>query len=138
MSAPILPPVVEAELVFELDAEVENEIIKECAQEINDEMRAWIIDLLDNPPSPAVKLGPKDQFERYMLFLVIAYPTDEAGRIAELNWLINPEYVDMIKAGAAPPPQAMPWRGLLPVYFAFEEVQKRFMRLYDTYAPETP
>lgn len=133
MGAPILPPLVEAELVFELDAKVENDIIREIAGEIAEELRQWVADLIENPPSPAVKLAPREQFMRFMSYIVAVYPNDPVARIAELTWLLNPEYISLIHQGIAPPPLAMPWRGLLPVYFAFDELQKKFAHLYATY-----
>ncbi len=110
--------------------------------------------------SPAIKLTPKERVEKFMLLIAIAYPSPEYMQMManglvppldklkyedivklaplfnaeasrqELGWLLNPDYIDLIKAGVAPPPMSRPWSKLLLIPPAFKAIQKIFIRDY--------
>lgn len=130
----VLPPQLEQGVVPVLEAEVENRLIMEVAQEIADELHAWTKDTIENPPSPAVKLKPREQFERFMMNFVQVYPNDPELRMMELEMILNVEYIDLYREAMMPAPSVMPWAGLTLYPFAFRLLADEFRALYKEYA----
>ena len=121
--------------VTDVKPEVENQNIKDIAIEFAHPKDGRLMkDILAAFPdfviSPAVHLPPRERLMIYMQKLVEAYPTDEYGRMMELAWLLNPEYLDLIREGVAMPPMASPWAKLIVLPPVFLAVQKLFIADY--------
>ena len=121
--------------VTDVPPEVENQNIKDIAIEFAHPKDGRLMkDILAAFPdfviSPAVKLPPRERLMIYMQKLGEAYPTDEYARTMELAWLLNQDYLALIREGVAPPPISRPWAKLVVLPPVFEEVQRLFRQDY--------
>lgn len=80
--------------------------------------------------SPAVALPPRERFERYMLALVQAYPLDEAGRMQEMAYLLDPDYINLIQQALVPLPLSLPWSVLARFPRIFKDIQRDLQSTY--------
>lgn len=80
--------------------------------------------------SPGIKQKPRARVEWYLQRIVEAYPLDEYARLMELGWLLNKDYIDLIRTGEAPPPMSRPWFSFLVLPPIFKQVQKIFIADY--------
>lgn len=114
-----------------VDEDVDNALLKELAGEIAEEIYAEIEEAFpDYEMSPMLHLPPQQRFAKYMLRLVEAYPYDEEARLFELNNLLNPDYIDLIKTGVLPPPLSKPWVLLIHIPKVFRKVQSDLRQVY--------
>jgi len=80
--------------------------------------------------APGIDVSAETRLRNYMLKLVAAYPEDEAGRIAELEMLLDPDYIKAFKLGLVPPPLSHPWAVFIKVPWLFSKMQADMRRLY--------
>lgn len=118
--------------------EVETQILHELGQEMAEEIYREIDDAFPNYViSPAVQLPPRERLQKYLLRIVEAYPADETARLVELNNLLNPDFIDMYKAGVVPAPLSMPWAVVVHVPKIFKRLQTDFRQAYKAWAQKT-
>lgn len=116
-----------------VDEDVDNQILKELASELAEEIYAEIDEAFPGyEMSPMLSLPPRERYQKYLLRIFEAYPNDEMARLYELNNLLNPDYMDLIKAGVLPPPLSLPWVVLVRVPKVFREVQRDLREVYKT------
>ena len=132
-----MPPI-GASLTIDLGEEEENALLLEIATEWADELYETIDDAYPHLiMSPGVHLTGRDAFERFMLRIVEAYPTDPIGRQNELAYLLSDEYTTHIKAQLLPPPLSRPWSVLWRVPKIMRRLQSEFRDLYRRYGERT-
>lgn len=122
------------QIVPDVSEEVENQIIAEVAQEFADELKADIKAAYpDYVIAPAIKLPNRERLQRYMYFIWQAYPEDPLGRQEELAFLLNKDYLELIKGGYAPPPLSRPWAQLVGISFVFRDLQADLRELMSNF-----
>lgn len=131
--AAVLPPQMEQGIIPDIAREDENDAVREVLEEMADELHEWTKSFLTDPPSPAVKLKPREQFEQFMIRIAESSPYPST-RMMEVQNLLSDDYHEMIKAGTVAPPMSEPWVSLMPYGFAFKEMAKTFRRLWHQFA----
>jgi hypothetical protein len=109
-----------------------NEITLEVAQETVESLIDDVAELVETIISPGVQKKPREYFEWFMVNIMQAYPGDRWGALAELAWLLDPGYLQAMKAGEAQPPMSLPWAGCTDNGILFKALQKKFKGLYQT------
>lgn len=134
-----MPPVPGGLVVPDVSEETHNRNLLRVVQEEADRLQRLPEIFPGLQISPGIKLKPRQRLGRFLTLIQQAYTFphpdgsvvyDEPGAMFELDNLLDPEYMDRMKAGAAPAPRSRPWSTLLPVRFAWRELQKTFISDY--------
>lgn len=129
------PNALPATLYVAVDETIENEILTELAQEFAEEIFAEMEDAFPHyVVSPAIWPTGEKLFQRFMLRIIQAYPTDPVARQNELYAILDTKFVDAYKMGLLPAPLSMPWAFLIKMPHIFKYYQGVFRDLYLRYA----
>ena len=126
---PVVPEQVASLMVLNLSEEEKREILLDVVSKGVKRFWEKVKEFYDHSFAPGVHLKPAKARRRFLELLAEGNQGDIEAAAVEFDYLMRLDYLDLIRAGQAPPPVSRPWAQLLAAPEIFRWAQQDFREI---------